>query len=70
MTQRSSSRPSSRHARSDELALVDRLVRLRHALAGMAAELGALRREHAAVKRENEALRRLVETLRQGAPAR
>jgi hypothetical protein len=70
MTHHPSLSPSRSHARADELALVDRLVRLRHAIAGMAHELGSLRREHALVKRENEALRREVDELRRAAPAR
>jgi regulator of replication initiation timing len=69
MTHDPSLSQSRGHARADELALVDRLVRLRHAIAGMAHELGSLRREHAMVKRENEALRREVDELRRAAPA-
>jgi regulator of replication initiation timing len=67
MTQPTSLSHHRSHARADELALVDRLVRLRHAIAGMAHELGSLRREHAVVKRENESLRRELAELRRAA---
>jgi regulator of replication initiation timing len=39
-------------------AAIDRLLRLRTALTGMAAELAQLKREHRHVRRENLALRR------------
>ena len=39
-------------------AAIDRLLRLRTALTGMAAELASLKREHRHVRRENLALRR------------
>jgi hypothetical protein len=39
-------------------AAIDRLLRLRAALTGMAAELANLKREHRHVRRENVALRR------------
>ena len=39
-------------------AAIDRLLRLRAALTGMAAELASLKREHRHVRRENLALRR------------
>jgi regulator of replication initiation timing len=39
-------------------AAIDRLLRLRAALTGMAAELAHLKREHRSVRRENLALRR------------
>lgn len=52
-------------ARSDELAIVDRLMRMRSALSGMAHELGVLRREHRRLVRENDDLRGQVQALRQ-----
>jgi regulator of replication initiation timing len=70
MTPKTSLNPRRSHARSDELALVDRLVRLRHAIAGMAHDLGTLRRQHVAVQRENENLRREVARLRREVLAR
>jgi len=54
---------SRARARSEELAFVDRLMRLRSAMAAMAHELGSLKREHRRVLRENEDLRRQVEAL-------
>jgi regulator of replication initiation timing len=50
-------------ARSDELAFVDRLMRLRRAMAAMAQELGTLKREHRRVLRENDDLRRQIVVL-------
>jgi transposase-like protein len=70
MTHHEALSQSRSQLRADDSALVDRLVRLRHAIAGMAHELGSLRREHAVVKRENESLRRELAELRRAAPAR
>jgi regulator of replication initiation timing len=53
-----------RSHRSDELAIVDRLMRLRAAMATMAQEMGALRREHHRVSQENASLRRELHALR------
>ena len=39
-------------------AAIDRLLRLRAAMTGMASELASLKREHRHVRRENAALRR------------
>jgi len=50
-------------ARSDELAFVDRMMRLRGAMAAMAHELGSLKREHRRVLRENDELRRKIAAL-------
>lgn len=60
------SAPSARgrSGRSDELAIVDRLIRLRAAMASMAQEIGALRREHHRVTLENATLRRELHALR------
>jgi hypothetical protein len=60
------SAPSARgrSGRSDELVIVDRLMRLRAAMAKMAQELGALRREHHRVSLENANLRRELRALR------
>jgi hypothetical protein len=48
---------------SDELAFVDRLMRLRGAMSAMAHELGSLKREHHRVLRENDELRRQIAAL-------
>jgi hypothetical protein len=57
------SRPMTRFTSADapshhQDAAIDRLLKLRAALTGMAAELTRLKREHRHVRRENLALRR------------
>ena len=50
--------PTSHPPTDRDAAAIDRLLRLRAALTGMAAELANLKREHAHVRRELAQLRR------------